>query len=277
MFPEANTYRGFRKMFEQFVLGAVQGFAEWLPVSSEGMIILTKKNLLHSTDTFGESIRQALFLHLGTFLAAFIYFFKDVIILIKGLFAFKSQSIETRNTIIFLFVATFVSGLLGLALLKGVGNMADQFDSNGRIITGLIGFLLIGTGLLELRAKHSGHRFLNNITLTDGLLLGIAQGFAALPGFSRSGLTVSALLLRKFDKACALKLSFLMSLPIVLAGNIVLHASELHFSMEGLVGLASAFVFGLATIHILLKVAEKINFGIFVLLFGIITIISCFI
>lgn len=264
-------------MFEQFVLGAIQGIAEWLPVSSEGMILLAKKNLLHSTDSFHDSIKQALFLHLGTFLAAFIYFFKDVVVLIKGLFDFKSQSAETQKTIIFLFWATLISGLLGLTLLKGVGHLADQFDSNGKIVNLFIGCLLLGTAYLELRAKHSGHRFLKDIQLKDGIILGITQGFAALPGFSRSGLTVSALLLCKFDKSCALKLSFLMSLPIVLAGNILLHATELSFSVEALVGLGSAFIFGLATIHILLKVAEKINFGLFVLIFGLLTIASCFI
>ncbi|MBZ0165673.1 MAG: UDP-diphosphatase, partial [Candidatus Omnitrophica bacterium] len=82
-------------------------------------------------------------------------------------------------------------------------------------------------------------------------------------------------LLIKFDKNCALKLSFLMSLPIVLAGNIVKNwRGLLEFSPELLVGVATAFVFGLATIHLLLKVAQKINFGLFVLLVGALTVLS---
>ena len=134
---------------------------------------------------------------------------------------------------------------MGVCLLKLVGHLTEKFDPNGRPVTTLIGFLLLGTGLLELRAKRSGYRQFKNITFIDGVILGIVQGFAALPGFSRSGLTVSALLLRKFDKTCSLKLSFLMSLPIVLGGNIILHANALSFSKEALVGLATAFVFGL--------------------------------
>jgi len=113
-----------------------------------------------------------------------------------------------------------------------------------------------------------------NLTWTDGIILGIAQGFAALPGLSRSGLTVSALLLRKFDNALSLRLSFLMSLPIVLAGNILLNFNELTWSKGTFWSLLFSFLFGLLTIHFLLKIAKKINFGLFVLFFGILTILS---
>lgn len=262
-------------MWEQFILGMIQGIAEWLPVSSEGMILLAKNTILQSSDTFGESIRQALYLHLGTFFAALVYFRCDVGQLLVGLIHFPRQKAETKNTLIFLAIATLISGCLGLALLEVVEHFAESFASSSKIIVALIGALLIGTGFLELRAKHGGYRQAADIKIRDGIFLGIAQGFAALPGFSRSGLTVSALLLSKFDKSCSLKLSFLMSLPIVLAGNIVKNwKSLLEFSPELLVGVATAFVFGLATIHLLLKVAQKINFGLFVLFFGIITVIS---
>ena len=65
-----------------------------------------------------------------------------------------------------------------------------------------------------------------------------------------------------------------MSLPIVLAGNLMLNFNALTWSIEALVGLVFSFIFGLATIHLLLKIAEKVNFGYFVLLFGILTILS---
>ena len=92
----------------------------------------------------------------------------------------------------------------------------------------------------------------------DGVLLGVAQGLAALPGLSRSGLTVSVLLLRKFDGATALKLSFLVSLPIVLFGNLFLNLNDFAFSAEALVGLFFSFLFGILTIDLLLKAAKKI-------------------
>ena len=259
-------------MIEQFLLGTIQGIVEWLPVSSEGTLLLANEMLLKNSLSFEAAVRMALFLHFGTFLAALVYFRKDVGKLLKALLRFPQASKENQNIITFLIITTMISGVLGLTLIKCVEHLATDFAMNGRSITLLIGILLLGTAFLELRAKRSGYRNAPDINWWDGILLGIAQGFAALPGFSRSGLTVSALLLRKFDKTIALKLSFLMSLPIVLAGNIVMHFKDMHITKESLIGLAASFVFGLATIHILLKVAEKVNFGYFVLFFGLLTI-----
>jgi undecaprenyl-diphosphatase len=261
-------------MLENAILGIIQGIAEWLPVSSEGLLVLAKTHLFSSQEGLGAIIRQALFLHFGTFLAALIYFRKDVLQIIKGLFQYKSQSKEIQNLICFLLIATLISGLLGLVLIKLLSDLATQFTAAGRFITLLIGFLLLATGYLELKARRSGYRTLKDLKIVDSIILGIVQGFSALPGLSRSGLTVSALLLRKFDESYALKLSFLLSLPIVLAGNIILNFDIGVWSMETLTGLFFSFIFGLATIHALLKIARRINFGYFVLLFGILTILS---
>jgi len=133
----------------------------------------------------------------------------------------------------------------------------------------------LNPAFLELNTKKKGgYRTVRDLKMIDGVLLGIVQGFATLPGFSRSGLTVSALLLCKLDKTYALKLSFLMSLPIVLGGNLVFNFNAFALSVEALVGLFFSFIFGLATIHLLLKIAQKVNFGYFVLFFGILTILS---
>ena len=74
-----------------------------------------------------------------------------------------------------------------------------------------------------------------------------------------------------------MKLSFLMSLPAVLAGNIVLNAHKLSFSLEMFIGLFFSFLFGITTIHFLLKLSKKINFAWFVLIFAMIPIISAFV
>jgi len=261
-------------MFEQIILGIIQGITEWLPVSSEGLVILAKTNLFHGFGNIEEAIRQALFLHLGTFLAALIYFHRDVIKLIETIFSYKSRSQETQKLFSFLLIATIISGALGLLLIKTLSYIASQLESQGTIITVIVGCLLLGTAFLELKAKKSGYREIRDLNIVDSILLGVVQGFAALPGLSRSGLTVSVLLLRKLDKTYALKLSFLMSLPIVLAGNLALNFNTLAWSVETLAGLFASFIFGLATIHLLLKIAAKINFGYFVLLFGILTIVS---
>lgn len=261
-------------MLEQIILGIIQGIAEWLPVSSEGLIVLTKTNFFNDKQCIDTIIHHALFLHFGTFLAALIYFRKDVVQLVSALFRFKSQPAETQRLISFLFISTLISGVLGFSLIKILSCFTAEFTSAGKFITLVIGILLLGTAFLELKANKSGHKDLKDLKFIDGVILGIAQGFAALPGLSRSGLTVSTLLLRKFDKTYALKLSFLMSLPIVLAGNIILNLDYLQWGTDQLIGLAFSFIFGLGTIHLLFKLAQKINFGYFILLFAILTLFS---
>jgi len=264
-------------MFEQIVLGAIQGIAEWLPVSSEGLVLLAKTNLFSNNDSFVLTIRQALFLHLGTFCAALIYFRSDALLLCKTIFTYSRQTHETQKLLQFLLISTIISGCVGYSLLLIVGEISEHFEQTGRIITLLIGCLLIITGILELKAKNDGYKEIGELKLLDGIILGLVQGCAALPGLSRSGLTVSTLLLRKFDKTTSLKLSFLMSLPIVLGGNLFLNGDAWQWPPETYTGLVVSFFFGLVTIHLLLKLADKINFGIFVLFFAALTILSVFI
>jgi undecaprenyl-diphosphatase len=81
----------------------------------------------------------------------------------------------------------------------------------------------------------------------------------------------------KFNKQSALQLSFLLSLPLVLGGNIVLNLDKFSFELNSLIALLSSFIFGWLTIKYLLKLAQKINFGYFVLFFAIITLLAAFI
>lgn len=259
---------------EQILLGIIQGVAEWLPVSSEGMIILARTHILHLSGPIDDAIRQALFLHFGTFLAALVYFRHDVLVLIKSFVQYKQQSQQEQKLFQFLAVTTLISGGIGFALIKVLVRMAEVIGSQETVITLVVGCLLMITGFLELCAKRTGCRKIEEINWIDFILLGVVQGLAALPGLSRSGLTVSALLLRKVENSSALRLSFLMSLPIVLVGNLVLNIGRLSFSLPSLVGLLCSFAFGLATIHVLLKTAAKINFGYFVLLFAALTLLA---
>ncbi len=258
---------------EQIILGAVQGIIEWLPVSSEGILVLIKINILNSSQPLPEIIKQVLFLHLGTFFAALVYFRKDVINLSRSVLNFNKASKETKSLLFFLIISTIISGILGGLFLKLLEDTPINLETMGKIISGAIGVLLIITGSLQLKTKNSGKRKIKDLKTIDGVVLGIVQGLASFPGLSRSGTTVSALLFKKFDKKTALKLSFLMSLPVVLAGNIILNGKDFTISTGNGLALFSSFIFGLATIHLLLKLAQKINFGIFVIGFGVLTIL----
>ena len=104
----------------------------------------------------------------------------------------------------------------------------------------------------------------------DGLLTGIAQGIAILPGISRSGLTLSSLLIRGFDRKDALTLSFLLGIPASIAVSIYGAASsETSLSASSLIAVFISFISGLITIKLMLNFAAKINFGAFVITVGI--------
>jgi undecaprenyl-diphosphatase len=255
---------------EQVILGVVQGIAEWLPVSSEGMIFLIKNNFFPGT-SLDNVVKQALFLHLGTFFAALVYLRKDVWRLTKSLFKYPHAKPGDKKVINFLVIATLISGILGLILIKYLVPAIEMFTT--RMINAGIGVLLLLTAFLQIKSR-GGRKANPNINHTDSASLGIAQGLSVLPGLSRSGLTVSTLLLRKFDKTAALRLSFLLSLPIVLIGNIVLNFRDFALISGMIYGMLLSFVFGLLTIHALIKISEKVNFGYFVGGFGILMIVA---
>lgn len=263
-------------MLESIILGVVQGVFEWLPVSSEGLLVLIQTQFFGGA-SLTEAIRIALFLHLGTFLAAFIYFFDEVEHLIRGLCNYKKINKERRAVLNFYIIATLVSGVVGL-ILKGVLVELEQvFIVSADIIVVVVALLLFVTAYLQLRKKTMTFREETEVNNADAIVTGAVQGLSALPGVSRSGSTTAILLIQRFHEMDALKMSFVLSLPIVLAGNIVFNLHSFFFSIESLVGFVVSFIFGWITIDALLKLARKMNFGWFVLVFAVLLIVSLFI
>jgi len=260
----------------QLILGAVQGITEWLPVSSSAVLTLIGANFLQISN-MSILLKHALFLHLGTFFAALIYFKKDVLKLTKSLFNYSNANEDAKKILKFLIISTIISGVIGVLILQILTSSEEQLKITGKTITFFVGIFLLITGTIQLKIKSSGKKEIKNIQTNDSVILGIAQGLSSLPGLSRSGITVSALLLKKFNETTALKLSFLMSLPIVLAGNIILNYKEFTFSNTALYGLLSSFIFGILTIHLLMKLSKKLNFGWFVLIFALLMIGSVFV
>jgi len=262
-------------ILQQLILGIIQGITEWLPVSSSGVITLVMTNFFNITD-LRFLLQSALLLHLGTFFAALVYFRKEVWDLTKSLFDYNQSDRETKNILKFLIISTVISGLIGLLILFGLMSFENYLDITGKTITFFVGVLLLFTGIIQIKINSRGLRKEIHLKNKDSVLLGFAQGLASLPGISRSGITVSTLLLKKFDDTSALRLSFLMSLPIVLLGNIFLNLSDFTqvASSTSIYGLLAAFVFGLATIHGLMKLSRRINFGWFVLGFAVLMLIS---
>lgn len=256
---------------QYLILGIIQGITEWLPISSSGMTTLIMSNFYDIT-SISELLHAALFLHLGTFFAALIYLRKDVVGLFKTLFNYKNSKEENKKLFSFIFVSTLITAAIGLALLQLI-NISD-LSLTGKAISFVVGFFLLITGIFQIKSRAKGLRKEKTLRKNDGIVLGFLQGLSTIPGLSRSGITVSGLLIKKFDDTSALRLSFLMSLPVVLFGNLLLNWNNLSITGTAIYGLLASFVFGLATIHGMMKIAKKINFGWFVFGFAILMMLA---
>ena len=260
-------------IIEPILLGIVQGVTEWLPVSSEGISSLVLVNF------FGKSLEEAVFLsiwlHTGTMLAALVYFRKEIVDIIKNLPKYKAKSMEGRNGLTtFLIISTVLTGVIGAPLLL-IGLAKIKFSLN--FAMAFIGLLLIVTGLVQRFGKKI-KRPKKDLKIRDAILVGIVQAFSVLPGLSRSGLTTSVLLFEKHEARQALKLSFLMSIPAVLAAELGLGLlGKISFDLYSLIAVFFSFVFGLVTIKILMKVARKVDFSWFCIFLGLLAVVTLFI
>jgi undecaprenyl-diphosphatase len=217
-----------------------------------------------------EAVYYAIWLHIGSLFAVALFYRGDILKLLANLPTyvrdFRHPSAYNRLTT-FLIIATFATALVGAPLLVfGL----TKLQLTGSYAIAFIGALLIGTGLLQLHARQRVGKRNRSLSLTDAIIVGLLQGVAILPGFSRSGLTVSALLLRRYSAEDALNLSFLMYIPAVIGAEIGLSLikSGSYFTVYALVAIVVSFFFALLTISTLLKVAERINFGYFCILIG---------
>ncbi len=251
-------------MLTAALLGLLQGVFEWLPVSSQGAVTLAGAYLLGREPD--EALALALWLHLGTGIAAAVAFRADVVRLAaEALQGGPPRSRQFR----FVAVATLVSAAVALPLLLALGDGLSE-AGGGVAVSLAVGALMAASGLLQLRRPPEGVRGEGEVTLADAVLAGLAQGAAALPGLSRSGLTVAALLTRRVERQAALRLSFLMSIPA--SAGAALFAgldSGLLMSGEGAVGAIVAAIVGFASIRALLALAGRVNFGWFVVLVGV--------
>ena len=262
---------------EAVVLGVVQGLVEWLPLSSEGVLTLVMVRFFGST--FADAVVYSVWLHLGTSLAALIYFRNDFFKIAKSykelVFNPSKKSLKKKASSLplFVLVSTVLTGIVGgLAFLFFVRGS----DIDGRLATGLIGVMLIITGFVLLFSRRS-HSLSKKANFKDSFLVGIVQGFSIIPGVSRSGVTVGTLLLRRYDAAMALKISFILSVPAILGAVLfILVFEEFVIDVYAFVAAFISFVVGFITIKYFMLLAEKINFAYFCFILGALAIIGMF-
>lgn len=250
---------------QALLLGALQGITEWLPISSSGQGMLAGINFIGLSAENAFSI--IVLLHAGTLAAVLIKFRKKIGEVLTG-----GDLIKNR-LLVFIVVSTVFTAVIGLPTYVFVKKELSNLTGEG--VNGAVGLLLVATGvILYISRGKYGIKEVDNASYRDMIIVGAVQGLTILPGISRSGFTVSALLLRGFKAEDSLVLSFLMSIPAVL-GVLVIELMGGAITPAGWVyaGLASSLVFGYLTIDVLLRMANKVRFDIFCILFGAIAVI----
>jgi len=251
------------QLFYSILIGIVQGVAEWLPVSSKTQVLLASSYLLKLD--YQQAYTFGLFMEIGTVLAAVIYFRGYLIDLVRVLAGSKDP--QKRKLFVYVLVVTLVTGIVGAPLYL----IADSVQGVSIGIPMLvIGLVLIGDALFirYSRKNRQGRlpRTFKDMGTRDYLIVGVMQGIAALPGVSRSGITVSSMLLLDIEPDEAFKLSFLVGIFASLAAffltSLVSGANVSQaLSVIGVAGLGvaivTATVVSLFLIDFLIKVASK--------------------
>ena len=272
-------------LLQAVLMGLLQGLTEFLPVSSSGHLAIFK-NIFHVNTETGMLFD--ILLHIGTLIAIFVAYHKDIWKLITegfgivfdtgrniGVFfanAFQKEGkkpyhkiVRTayRKFVMLIIVSTIPTGIIGV-----IGKDLIESVSEGLFVPGIC--LMITAGLLMIADRcDTGKKTPKDTKYLDAFSIGMAQGVATLPGLSRSGTTITACLLCGFDKKFAVKYSFIMSIPAILGaailelkdiGTLTFHAPEM---INYIAGMAVAAVVGYICIKTMLVVVRGKKFVIF--------------
>jgi undecaprenyl-diphosphatase len=238
-------------MWDYILLGFLQGVFEWIPVSSEGVVAIFSNYLIKDYN----SVDLALFLHLGTVLAAIVYFWKDWI----NLAQFKD-----KEFLRFFIIVTFISGTLGLFVYK----MARDISVGPGLLA------LTGLGLLLTSWFQKSNIKLKINKDVSSIIVGLLQAISAIPGVSRSGSTVFGLSLTESDPTEILKKSYMISVPVVIGSSLYLYIKDPVIASSSWIAVIFSFIFGIISLKLLLDFSKKVNFSKFTLIFGILCLLG---
>ena len=256
-------------VLDAIILGVIQGFTEFLPVSSSGHLELGKA-ILGDNSIPEESLLFTVILHFATALSTIVVFRKDIVEIITSLLKFSwNKNTQFVSKIVISMLPAVVVGLLFEEELESFfgGNIA------------FVGAMLLVTALLLWladRSKNTG----KTVTFKNALIIGLSQAVAMLPGISRSGATISTSVLLGNDKSKAARFSFLMVIPLIfgkiakdiLGGELTTQAT--NFTTLG-IGFIAAFISGLVACTWMIKLVKKSKlsyFSIYCVIVGLIAI-----
>ena len=263
------------EVLQNIILGIVQGIGEFLPISSSAHLVLVPYLFNFPEHTLAFDVA----LHFGTLISVFMVFWKDWLILAKGVFdkvINKKDSFENKM-FWYLVIATVPGALIGKLLEDYIENVFRKLPLLIAIALAVMGILIyIGDKWAEKHYKEQTEY--KNLTLKQTFLIGLSQALAIFPGFSRSGTTMLVgRLLGASREACA-KFSFMLSTPIIFGATILKFTDMVaQFNMNLVVGIVTSAIFGIISIKFLLNYIKKNDFAVFAyyrLIFALIVIIK---
>jgi undecaprenyl-diphosphatase len=242
-------------LLQTIILGLIQGWTEWLPISSTGHLRLAERLF-----GLGMPILFDGLLHVGTLIVTLAFFRKDIrnILVALGKRDFKT---ENGKLIPLIIVGTIPTALIGAIF----GSAIEAFFSN--LLTIAAAFVICGVALYSSKI---GNERKESISYLEALAIGTAQGIAITPGISRSGLTIAVALLLGVKREKAFKFSFLLSVPAII-GALSLTLYEQHDTLllagvgwtEILVGIAVSMIVGYFALTLLRKIITRKKFYLF--------------
>lgn len=251
------------------MLGIIQGITEFFPISSSAHLIAARF-LFGISDSALGNLTFDIALHFGTLMAIVIYFFKDLVSMLKEGFNFKKNGVysfgalsSTGRLLWYIVVACIPAGIAGVLFDDIIEEYIRESVYAPLILAGNLSIMGV---LLYYIDKHANDSVdLEHMTLKQSVLVGVGQMFAIIPGFSRSGTTMMMARGQRLDRISAAKFSFLLGVP-VMAGATVLKFKDLALSMIDLnfvLGVMTSFVVGLICIRVLMVIVQNVGFEYF--------------
>lgn len=255
------------KIFDAFLLGAVQGLTEFLPISSSGHLVILERLL----GVKGDLLFMNVLFHGGSLLSLLFVFRRELFAIAKGFF-FEG---EGGRAIGWALVGALIpTGIIGILLEDRVALVSLRELALFYFLTSLLLF-----SLKYLR----GIKSLKNVTFKDGFFIGLAQGMGVFPGLSRSGVTIFGGAFIGLELDSAIRFSFLLAVPTI-GGAFLLEIKKMSLSLINMsdvisliIGFASSFLFSLLSIRFLLKgvVQKRIHwFSFYCLFLGVILLLA---
>ena len=254
--------------FSSFLLGLVQGIAEFLPISSSGHLSIAQ-NLLN-IDTAVPEFFDVL-LHLGTLVAVFVAYWRDICDMVMELIhgvndlahGTTPRQVPPARRLILLIIVGTLPLFAVLPIHKQVQALSNNMVFIGAALV-VTGFLLFASDRVKKGRKNE-----RTASLLDAVAVGVGQAIATVPGISRSGMTITSGCFVGFERKFAVRFSFLLSIPAVLGANILSLKDAISAGVDWgqvpvyLVGVLTAAVSGYLCIGLLRRIANKGKFGAF--------------